>query len=101
MRIKRGAPPARPLTKPNLRIIVLEALRRDFKDRCAYSMQHMDKAGGEVCMHVDHFDPRSKNDEIQQYSNLFLASAHCNIYKGGFFPTREQRAANVRLLNPC
>lgn len=71
---------------------------RDFVGRCAYSMQHHERAGS---MEVDHFDPRRKKDLIQDYSNLFLASRHCNGKKSDHWPTKEEQAAGCRFLNPC
>jgi 5-methylcytosine-specific restriction endonuclease McrA len=86
-RIPRGPAPDCVLTPRNCREEALPPLRRDSKDRCAYSMQHLRFAGGLTCMEVDHFDPRKKNDPVQDYDNLFLASRHCNRAKGTFWPT--------------
>ena len=52
-------------------------------------------------MEVDHFDPRKKNDPIQQYSNLMLSSRHCNGAKSSFWPSESQGQRGLRLLNPC
>lgn len=52
------------------------------------------------CMEVDHFDYRHKEDVLQDYNNLFLASRHCNLAKLQK-PTPKERAAGLRLLNPC
>ena len=76
----------------------LPELRRDFGDRCAYCMRHI---GTETEMHVDHFDPRKKMDKRQEYSNLFLADAHCNCAKGDTWPTPEERNKGCRFLNCC
>jgi hypothetical protein len=73
-------------------------LMRDFQGRCAYSMQHRERAGE---LEVDHFDPRRRNDLIQKYENLFLASRHCNCKKGDNWPLRAEQAAGCRFLNPC
>lgn len=100
-RIKRGPKPDQTITAGNYRAVALQALRRDFNDRCAYSMQHMDHAGGLKCMEVDHFDPRQKHDIIQDYENLLLASRHCNGNKGTFWPSEEQQKNGIRLINPC
>ncbi len=51
-------------------------------------------------MEVDHFDYREKKDVFQRYENLFLASRHCNGAKLQK-PTAKERAAGLRLLNPC
>ena len=71
---------------------------RDFQGRCAYSMQHRQRAGE---MEVDHFDPRRKKDLIHAYANLFLASRHTNGKKGDNWPSRTEQAAGCRFLNPC
>lgn len=100
-RIPRGEKPKKKLTRWNYRQAALLELRRDFHDCCAYSMQHMSRAGGLIGMEVDHFDPRRKNDVIQDYENLFLASGHCNRFKGDYWPTEVELAVGIRLLNPC
>lgn len=51
-------------------------------------------------MEVDHFDYRQKKDVVQQYDNLLLATRHCNGAKLQK-PTPKERAAGLRLLNPC
>jgi hypothetical protein len=81
--------------------VALEPLRRDFEDRCAYSCQHLSRAGGLKCMEIDHFDPRTKDDFLQQYSNLFLATRHCNGAKSKVWPNAADRALGLRYLNPC
>ena len=96
-RVKRGPPPAKRIKRYRYRDALPE-LMRDFQGRCAYSMQHEQRAGR---MEVDHFDPRHKNDLVQDYSNLFLASRHCNQKKGDYWPNRTDLAANCRFLNPC
>jgi len=99
-RIKRGQAPKN-ITKSNYRKRSLPALRRDFKDRCAYSDLHMDFAGGLACMDVDHFNPKLKKRPKQSYSNLFLSSRHCNGAKNDYWPSAEDRKLGLRLLNPC
>jgi hypothetical protein len=76
-------------------------LALDFEQRCAYSMQHTYRAGGEKCMEVDHFNPRRKSDFIQQYSNLFPATRHCNGAKRDQWPRPHERKAGLRFLNCC
>ena len=73
---------------------------RDFAGRCAYSCQHVSRAGGPKCMEVDHFDPRRKKDVVQNYENLFLSTRHCNGAKRDR-PTAKERAAGLRFINPC
>ena len=85
-RIQRGPAPAKRLTRRNYRKVALEPLRRDFQDRCAYSCQHLNRAGGLKCMEIDHFDPRLKNKFIQRYDNLFLSTRHCNGAKAQVWP---------------
>ena len=71
---------------------------RDFEGRCAYSMQHHERAGK---LEVDHFDPRQKKDLFQRFDNLFPASRHCNGKKSNHWPTKTEAAAGCRFLNPC
>ena len=52
-------------------------------------------------MEIDHFDPRKKEDFIQQYENLFLAKRHCNGAKSKFWPSGAEQALGLRYLNPC
>lgn len=52
-------------------------------------------------MEVDHFDPKQKNDLIQDYANLFLATRHCNNKKRDSWPSAEEMKAGCRFLNPC
>lgn len=96
VRIVRGAPPNKPIKRTRYRKVIAELLR-DTGGRCAYSMQHQERAGA---MEVDHIDPRRKKDVIQQFKNLAAASRHCNGKKGDNWPTRAERAAGCRFLNP-
>lgn len=96
-RIIRGAPPSKPIKRRRWREILPELIR-DFGERCAYSMQHQARAGA---LEVEHFDPRQKNDLIQDFLNLFLASRHCNGKKSNYWPTAAERRAGCRFLNPC
>lgn len=52
-------------------------------------------------MEVDRFDPRRKNDYIQDYQNLFLATRHCNGAKRDNWPTAKEDAEGYRFLNCC
>lgn len=52
-------------------------------------------------MEVDHFNPRKKNDYAQHYSNLFLATRHCNGAKRDRWPTCRERKLGARFLNCC
>ena len=64
-------------------------------------MQHTALAGGPKAMEVDHFDPTLEGEERNEYSNLLLATRHCNLAKGDRWPDEEDRAAGIRFLNPC
>src|SRR5437660_1771057 len=91
-RIIRGPPPRKPIPRSKY--------MRDFEGRCAYSCQHWSRAGGKTCMEVDHFDYEQKKHVRQNYENLFLATRHCNGAKRDR-PTRLEKKAGLRLLNPC
>ena len=96
-RVTRGPAPVKPIKRRRWRNALPE-LMRDFEGRCAYSMQHHERAGA---LEVDHFDPRQKNDLIQNYNNLFPASRHCNGKKSDHWPTPKEMKAGCRFLNPC
>ncbi len=78
-----------------------ECLSLDFEERCAYSMQHTSRAGGRKCMEVDHFNPHKKDDRIQEYENLFLATRHCNGAKRDRWLSNKLRRLGARFLNCC
>lgn len=99
-RILRGVPPKKKIRPHNIRKVALPALRRDFKDRCAYSMQHMDLGGGLKTMEVDHHDASLPARSRNRYENLFLSSRHCNNSKRAR-PTRQEKREGKRFLNPC
>lgn len=71
----------------------------DFQQRCAYSMQHISRAGGPKNMEVDHFNPHLKKDHFQRYSNLFLSTSHCNRSKSDRWPTNKDRDKGIHFLN--
>ena len=71
----------------------------DFQKRCAYSMQHISRAGGPRNMEVDHFNPNRKPDYFQEYSNLFLSTGHCNNAKSDRWPTNKDQDQGLRFLN--
>jgi len=100
-RVKRGKPPLThsPLKKTTYRKCLPE-LKRDFKKRCAYCMRSLARSADRE-MQVDHFNPRKKNKKIQAYSNLFLSDAHCNGTKSDIWPSKEQQAKGLHLLNCC
>jgi hypothetical protein len=100
-RIIRKHRPKTKLTRHNYRRRAIGALRTDFEDRCAYSMQHCQHAGGMSALEIDHFDPRRKNDHIQDYDNLFLARRNSNLRKSANWPSPELMKRGIRFLNCC
>lgn len=78
----------------------LPYLLRDFERRCAYSMQHMDRAGGPTAMDIDHFNAELPEGKRNEYTNLFLATRHCNGHKLKH-PNKQEKQAGLRFLNPC
>jgi len=98
-RIIRKSHPKQKIRPSPYRSSVLQNLKEDFENRCAYSMQHETRAGG--LLDIDHFDPRQKRDSIQDYNNLFLATRFCNGKKGKRWPTKAEKDAGCRFLNPC
>lgn len=75
-------------------------LVEEFGNRCVYSGQHRDLAGGDKAMEVDHFNPDTKNDIVQDYHNLVLATRHCNGCKSSL-PSKTHKEQGLRFLNPC
>lgn len=57
-------------------------------------------AGGLRHMEIDHFDPTLRGAARDAYSNLMLATRHCNNMKKSWWPSAGQIAAGLRLLNP-
>jgi hypothetical protein len=51
-------------------------------------------------MEIDHFDPTLTGVARNAYSNLMLATRHCNNMKRDAWPSPEQIAMGYRLLNP-
>jgi HNH endonuclease len=101
-RIKRGSGPPGKLTDDNVRDRALSHLLRDFDERCAYSMRHKENNGGLRQMEIDHFDPTLRRAERNAYTNLMLATRHCNLMKTSTWSKPVLEEANpVRLLNPC
>jgi len=64
-------------------------------------MRHIEVAGGERHMEVDHFDPTLTGDARNRYDNLMLATKHCNLMKRDRWPTPAEKKAGCSLLNPC
>jgi hypothetical protein len=63
-------------------------------------MRHVECAGGERHMEIDHFDPTLTGAARNAYSNLMLATRHCNNMKRDAWPTATQSKMGYRLLNP-
>jgi hypothetical protein len=64
-------------------------------------MQHTYRAGGKKCMEIDHFNPKKKRDFVQDYSNLFLSTRHCNGAKWDQWPQASEQKLGIRFLNCC
>ena len=58
----------------------------------------MDNAGGYKSMDVDHFSPRGKGRHL--YTNLLVATRHCNGAKSDLWPSTYQKAKGIYLINP-
>lgn len=99
-RLKRGTPPAKKFRRHTYRK-ALPFLLEEFDGRCVYSDQHYLEAGGLRSMEIDHVDPRRKKRVVQEYSNLVLATRHCNGAKSDFWPNARQLANGLRVINPC
>ena len=63
-------------------------------------MQHSSRVGLKT-MEVDHFNPTLPNRLRHQYSNLFLATRHCNGSKAQNWPTHAQLKQGIRFLDCC
>lgn len=88
---------------PNFRVAYRKYfpyLLRDFDKRCAYSGEHLARTG-DVAMEIDHHNPWLPEGIRNRYENLFPATRHCNGKKGKRWPSREQKEAGIRFLNPC
>ncbi len=51
-------------------------------------------------MQIDHFDSTLPASTRNRYPNLMLSTGHCNNQKNRFWPTRSERRAGIRFLNP-
>lgn len=74
-------------------------LLQETGDRCAYSLRHK-LVAGETNIEVDHFNPKLKGKLRHRYENLLPAESTCNGSKSNFWPTAEQSAKGIRLINP-
>jgi HNH endonuclease len=63
-------------------------------------MRHTECAGGIRHMEIDHFDPHLKGMARDAYSNLMLATRHCNNMKNDDAPFAHTLGSGTRLLNP-
>src|SRR5437870_5323534 len=100
-RIKKGSGPSAKLRDHNVRELAWGDLLKDFESRCAYSMRHVQLAGGERHMEIDHFNPRLKDPARNRYRNLMLATRLCNLMKRDKWPKKWQSQKGLRFLNPC
>ncbi len=65
-------------------------------------MRHMENSGGKRHMDVDHFDPTLRGKKRDAYSNLMLATHHCNMMKNATWTKVAAGGAGaISLLNPC
>lgn len=71
----------------------------DFENRCAYSLQHVERMGMQI-MEVDHHNPKRQGRSKHHYRNLYPAHRICNGQKSNTWPTRSQRKKQLRFLNP-
>ena len=99
-RVQRGPGPKQKLRAHNYRVRSLPFLLEDFRHRCAYSMQHSSTLGV-TTMEVDHFNPRLSGRLRNRYTNLYLASRHCNNFKRQRWPTTAQMKDGIRFLDCC
>lgn len=77
-------------------------LRRNFRYTCAYSWVHERPLGGEPTFEVEHFRPECGWPDLRsEYSNLYYVWGPCNRRKGSTWPTPEEAAAGIRLIDPC
>ena len=51
-------------------------------------------------MEIDHFDPTLEGAARNRYSNLMLATAHCNNFKRKTWPHKALQDKGFRFLNP-
>ncbi len=78
----------------------LKFLLVDFKNRCGYSCQHMNRLGGLGGLEVDHFNPQLKQPQRNRYENLILSSRHCNGKKGAKWESPERQKIGFRFIDP-
>jgi hypothetical protein len=64
-------------------------------------MRHVQLAGGERHMEIDHFNPKLKDPARNRYRNLMLATRLCNLMKRDKWPKKWQSQKGLRFLNPC
>jgi hypothetical protein len=78
----------------------LPALLKDFENRCAYSLIHVEDAGKKT-MEVDHHNPQIGENKKHNYENLFPATRHCNGSKSNIWPSASMQKKGIHFLNPC
>ena len=62
-------------------------------------MVHVNSAGGPTGLHIDHFNPTISGRAANDYGNLMLAVAGCNIKKSDHWPSWRKRKLGLRFLN--
>lgn len=74
-----------------------EEVRQRYHRCCGYCGVSEMEVGGELT--VDHFRPVAAGGNDSD-DNLIYACFRCNLYKGDFFPTREDLEHGHRVLHP-
>ena len=81
-----------------------QALREDFKYRCAYCILHEGDlfGGGFHNFQIDHFKPRDTFPAlVNEYSNLYYACRWCNRAKDDTWPSDEEQRGGFVFVDPC
>ena len=92
---RREEPPAR---RGDFR----EAVRNDFRHRCAYCLVPELLAGGPENFELDHFRPKSKFPQLENnFFNLYYSCHVCNHAKGPAWPPAELDDAGVNFMDLC
>jgi hypothetical protein len=80
-------------------------VREDFTECCAYCLFPELLAGGKENFELDHFHPKSKNEEfagdVNDFYNLYYSCHVCNHQKGAHWPNEEVLASGCRFINLC
>ena len=76
---------------------LIATVRARFDQCCGYCGVSEADVGAELT--VDHFRPTSRGGD-ESLDNLVYACPRCNLLKGDFYPSDEERAAGLRVLHP-